>query len=164
MPHFPAPAGLLASPWRLLGIDAGFSAPGYAVLELTPDTAKVLTAGCIQTKAISKKQRRTDSVYKSEDDARRIEEIAVSLAQVIREWSPDVAAVELPSAGAKSAAAIRGMAYATSVTASVLALTKIPVYYLTPRASKVSTTGDGAAEKMKMVEYVSREFPRWIRS
>ena len=147
--------------FRVLGIDAGFAAPGWSVVQVGNEGFEVKKAGAIITTGTSAKERKKGKIYKSEDDARRIEEIAGTFRELLCEFDPHIVAIELPTSGAKSAAAIKGMAYAAACVVSVMKAMDFKVYYLTPRANKLTATADRLASKQAMVDAISRQFPNF---
>lgn len=131
-------------PMTILGIDAGFSAPGFCVIERVENSWEYIHGSCVITKC--------GSGYKSHDDARRISLIADHIKDLVESYKPDIAAVELPSAGAKNSSALRGMAYATASTSASLHCCSVRMFPVTPRGSKVFMTKDPNAEKCSMIK------------
>jgi Holliday junction resolvasome RuvABC endonuclease subunit len=151
---------LMDTPLKVLGVDAGFTAPGFAVVDIGQG-CRVLFAECLQTEAYggaSKKKRRRLDVYKSEDDARRMVEISRRLAWIVGTYLPDLAVVELPSAGGKSSSAVKGMAIGAAVAVTTLYGLGIPQVYVSPRENKLASTGDPYAEKDAMLAAARRRY------
>jgi Holliday junction resolvasome RuvABC endonuclease subunit len=99
------------------GWDTGLCLPGLALVETAPTSkfGKVIHAEAFQPKAIN-----TEDKYKSAIDAERISQILIRVWKLVDEYKPDVIVAELPTGGAKSASAIRGMAYSTSSATSII--------------------------------------------
>lgn len=149
----------------ILGIDCGFAAPGFAVVSTsTPgDTGYgiVLYAECFRTKALTKQQRKESSVYKSNDDARRCIEVSDKIERIVSVYKPDIAVIELPSAGAKSSGAIRGMALGAATTVVTLHRLGVAMRYITPGANKKGSTTDRNAEKEAVIAAVRKVWPSY---
>ena len=123
-------------------------------------SSSVLWAGSLSTDRQVEK-----GTYVAEDDARRIKDISIWLATKIEEYSPNVVAVELPFSGAKSALAIKGMAFASGLAVSTLAVLNMrrpvpyTVAYFLPNQTKVECTGNRNAEKEEMIVAAANTWP-----
>lgn len=144
---------------KILGVDCGWLAPGFAVVE--SDSRSVVHAECFQTTGLTAKQRSKLDVYKSEDDARRMIEISTRIKKIANDFQPDLAVLELPTGGGKSSNAVKAMALGTCVAVVTLNHLEIPVIYITPRANKLAATNNPGAEKDEMVSAIQREFPSY---
>ncbi|MFS8536089.1 MAG: hypothetical protein FWJ65_13120, partial [Limnochordales bacterium] len=98
--------------WLVMGIDAGFQAMGVVIAQ----GRTILHAATCRTEP----QARKRGVRVADDDAERCQQLARFLLNVIREWRPQGAVVELPHGGAQGARANRSMGMATGVVAAVL--------------------------------------------
>jgi Holliday junction resolvasome RuvABC endonuclease subunit len=150
----------------ILGIDCGLSKPGAAIVELGHlagggPLGQVRLGECLVTSATSKKERQKAHAYKSEDDARRMDEISDWLGRLVSVWRPDVAVVELPSAGGQSAGAIRGMAIGSAIAVVTLRCHGVPRHYITPGANKLASGGNRLAEKQQVWDAVRAAWPEW---
>lgn len=145
-----------------MGVDAGFGAPGIAIVEVTNETtligSRVVELFCCVT------TRDQDRDYVIYDDACRIRAVADLFNDVLRKYTPDLAVVELPHGGAKSALAIKGMAYASAIAITTFHTRRIRTAYLNPYTNKRASTGDHQADKeMVICGVVSRwESIPWI--
>lgn len=76
---------------RILGVDPGFANIGFAALDLC-DTGKsdLLSTGLVITKPGKGK------VKQIEDEVRRLHEIEDAFLHFLKEWAPDVVAIEEP--------------------------------------------------------------------
>lgn len=147
---------------RYLGIDSGFAHPGAAVVDvgLRPSLVAVHD---LATKAVTKKVRAKEHILKSDDDARRVGELSDWLTWLVAEYTPDRVVIELPSSGAKSGQAIRGMA----LGAACCVATAVRLGYrlgdrlhtVTPGDNKLASTGDRFAEKDVVLAAVVGKFP-----
>lgn len=134
---------------RIFGIDCGFVAPGFAIVETEP--MRLIHGECLITTAFKKVKRK--DTYKSDDDARRMVEVSDKIAEIVDLFKPDMAVLELPSAGGKSSSAVKGMAIGAAV--AVVTLRRLgfgpgqafPMVYITPRANKIASTRNPTAEK-----------------
>ncbi len=147
----------------ILGLDAGFSLPGLALLSFsTSDGLKLEWVSALKTEAISKKTRAKEHIYKSDDDARRVGEISDWIAQAVADFDPQHIVVELPSSGAKSAGGIRGMALAAATAVATfrrLGYRGPTLHFVTPGQNKSGSTGDRNAEKEAVLAAIKQRFP-----
>jgi Holliday junction resolvasome RuvABC endonuclease subunit len=104
-------------------------------------------------------ERNLDRTSVASDDARRIEEVTRAILDLSRATPPDAAVVELPVGGAKSAKAIKGMAYAAATSIATLCVLKIPTTVISPFASKKHLTGDPYADKEEVILAVQQIWP-----
>lgn len=149
----------------VLGLDAGFSLPGYAVVDTVENT--VLCCGGISTARTSKKERKNQpNFYVSHDDARRVTHIFAELKQIVNRYKPTVACVELPIGAGRSSAAVKGMAYAAAISAVLVYDCELEPVWITPRQNKLASTGIADAEKEQVWEGVQRRFANvsWPRN
>jgi Holliday junction resolvasome RuvABC endonuclease subunit len=142
-----------------LGIDSGFAAPGFAVVDAGDGHDKVLHGSCFHTKGLTEKQRDKKDVYKSDDDARRCVRISDEIEKLVRAHKPDLAIVELPSAGARDAAAIKGMALGAATTVVTLHRLGVPARYISPAENKRGSAGAPDAEKDDVLAAVKKAWP-----
>lgn len=146
-----------------LGIDSGYVAPGFVVIDWpTTGLSHIKHAECFRTKGLTGKQRKHRKVYKSHDDARRCIEVSDRIELLVRHHRPDAAVVELPSAGAKSAGAIKGMALGAATTIVTLHRLGVPAHYITPGANKAGSTTDREAQKDAVLAAVKTQWPDFV--
>ena len=152
-----------------MGIDAGLTSPGFSVVETSAEfpVGKVVLSECFVPKWIMAANGKVAKVGKTKQDAYRIGQITRRLLDIVKKHSPDVIIAELPTGGAKSGAAIRGMAFSTAMT--VAALEAVAYYdqagepkkvvYISPIDNKKGSTGkktwDVAPEQSKLAVYKS---------
>lgn len=98
----------------IFGIDAGLTGPGLAVASVTNTTKKVLHAECFIPSDYHTIKR------VSEQDFNRVQQIVRHTWSLCHRFQPHVVIIELPTGGAKSAGAIRGMAYSISMNAAIV--------------------------------------------
>ena len=119
---------------RILGIDPGLQVCGYACLEVSGDSEKLIEAGVFQT----------DSGLSIEG---RLNEIAEDTGSLIKRFRPDVVAVEeLYSHYAHPKTAIL-MGHARGVILQKCAEAAIEVMSFSATRIKKSLTGNGRASK-----------------
>jgi crossover junction endodeoxyribonuclease RuvC len=121
---------------RVLGIDCGSERTGYGVIESDGGTHRLLAAGVIRTTP-----RRPF--------AERLLEIATGLRDVIRQYQPEMAAVEevfcaLNPKTALKLAHVRGVAFLAAAEAG------LPVAEYSPLEVKMGVVGYGRAEKRQV--------------
>jgi crossover junction endodeoxyribonuclease RuvC len=129
---------------RVLGIDPGLAATGWAVLDPSPAKPRVIACGTIRTSA-------------SDEAGARLAKIARGLRAAIAAHAPCVAAVEqaLVARSARSALALgeaRGVALLTAAEAG------LAVHQYLPMHVKQAATGYGHAGK----EQVERAIPHLV--
>jgi len=122
---------------RVLGIDPGLNITGYGLLEVKSQQIIVLEAGVVRTKA-------TDPM------ADRLREIAGEIEAIIRQYTPDVVAVEelYSHYGHPKTAIIMGHARGIIFLKAAEAL--VPVQPYASTRIKKSLTGNGRASKQQM--------------
>lgn len=141
----------------ILGLDAGFTLPGYGVFDTEQN--KVLCTGSVATSRMSKSERRKlEHFYVSQDDARRIIDVFSRLKSVVLEYHPTVACVELPIGAGRSSSAVKGMAYASAISAILVSEFSMDPVWLTPAQNKIASTGIKDAEKDQVMAGVQRRF------
>lgn len=122
-----------ATALRVLGVDPGLAATGWAVLETGPVRPRVVASGTIRTSS-------------ADDRGARLLLIARGLRDAVAAHAPGVAAVEqaLVAKSAKSALALgeaRGVAIVTAAAAG------LAIHEYLPMHVKQAITGYGHAEK-----------------
>jgi crossover junction endodeoxyribonuclease RuvC len=126
---------------RVLGIDPGSSATGWALVVATGNRSRLDAAGVIRP-------RGADRPVRLADLGARLDERIVSL-------NPDVAAVELAFSGRNPRSGL-ALAEARGVILATLGRHGLPVRGLTPAAVKSAVVGNGRAEKQQVVFMVVR--------
>ena len=127
---------------RILGIDPGLARVGYGVIDTTGGAQEMLDCGIIRTDA-------------GRSEGERMVEIAGDLRQLIRQWRPELAAVEkfffYRSSNTISVVQARGVVIMT------LARLGIPIVEFPPMQIKLAVAGFGHAQKDEVLEAVMRE-------
>ena len=127
---------------RILGIDPGLARVGYGVIDTSGGEQQMLDCGIIRT-----------DPGRSEGD--RMVEIARDLRLLIRQWQPQLAAVEkfffYRSSTTISVVQARGVVIMT------LARFAVPVVEFPPMQIKLALAGHGHAEKDDVLAAVMRE-------
>jgi len=136
------PTGLRPTTLRVLGIDPGFDRMGLGVVDQLGSRLTWVFHGCKKTNT-------------KDDFSTRLQSIRDELTRVIKEYKPDVAAVEqlFFQTNAKTAMKV-GMARGVILLA--LADAGIPLVEMTPQQLKQGLTGWGAASKKQIQEMVKR--------
>lgn len=121
---------------RILGIDPGSRATGFAVLEQNNARYRLIACDVI----------RAD---KLESQADRLQLIFDEITSVIKQYNPDECAIETPVYGVDPLAMHKlGRAQAASILAITNQKLKVAEYY--PKAVKKSVTGNGNASKQQV--------------
>jgi len=118
---------------RILGIDPGTARIGYGIIDLNTDIYSVVDYGCITTKAHTPLEI-------------RLGEIADDLEELIKTYSPNVAAVEelFFSKNTKTALSV---AHARGVIIEKIQRHNISLYSYNPMTIKKALCRDGKAKK-----------------
>ena len=132
---------------RLFGIDAGFCTTGFSVVDFD-ESQPTFSSGVLHAECFIPERPNKLTASKTLSDVTRVEQTTLRLIDLCLRYLPDVVVVELPTGGAKSSGAMRGMAYATAMTcAALFALKKLtPIWtpefeFITPNANKKGATG-----------------------
>ena len=125
---------------RILGIDPGLAETGYGVIDHASQQSKLVACGCITTRA-------------GEPMAQRLRQIHDELAQVIRTWSPEVAAIENLYFCTNMRTAI-SVAQGRGVCILATAAAEIPLAEYTPLQIKQAVAGYGKATKQQVEKMV----------
>lgn len=126
----------------VLGVDVGFAACGWALLDVGATSERVVGMGVVRTKKATAKQH----VLSCSDDMARAREIAAQLADVIDAHRASVVAIEAMSfVRSSSAMAKLGMAY--GVIAALVGTRGLPLVQASPQAVKKSLCGAVTASK-----------------
>jgi crossover junction endodeoxyribonuclease RuvC len=122
---------------RVLGIDPGLNITGYGVIEDGGDELAVVEAGVV----------RTDT---KQEMAERLHDIASEIEQIIKQFSPDVLAIEelYSHYGHPRTAIIMG--HARGIVFLKAAEAGLPVIPYASTRIKKSLTGNGRASKQQM--------------
>jgi len=124
----------------ILGIDPGTATTGFGVVSLDKNKIKYINCGYIATQS-------------KDAPADRLLIIAESLEKIIKEYTPEVAAVE-NLFFAKNRATALAVAQARGVILSTLAKHKLVLKEYTPLQIKQALTGYGRADKQQIQKMV----------
>lgn len=138
--HLPAGA-------RVLGIDPGLQVTGYAVLEATANRPIVREAGVIRSA-----ERRDQA-----DMATRVRSVYDSIVEVVKQYQPQVMAVEQLYAHYDHPRTAILMAHARGVVFLAAAQHGVPVVSYNATRIKKTVTGNGRASKEQVQRTVQRE-------
>ena len=124
---------------RVLGIDPGSRITGYGIIEATGDRLVHVASGCLKITA--------------NDLPQRMGTIFEGVSNIIRDYSPEVMAIEevCISRNPRSAL-ILGHARGAAICSGVLL--NLPIYEYSPRTIKQATTGRGGADKIQVQHMV----------
>lgn len=130
--------------YRVLGVDPGLNVTGYGIVDFGAGAAAVVEAGTI----------RTDP---GADMPRRIEQIHADLAELLREFKPDLVAIEKLYAHYKHPRTAILMAHARGVVMLAARQVGIGVRDLPATKVKKALTGNGHASKQQVQHAVKSE-------
>jgi len=126
---------------RVLGVDPGSAATGWAVVERRGRRLHLVASGVIRPGRGSRPER--------------LARLAKALREVILTWSPEGLAVETPFMGRFPRSAIQ-LAESRGAILTVLGETGITVGDYSPAQVKMAVVGFGGAEKEQVVFMVRR--------
>ena len=130
--------------YRVLGVDPGLIITGYGVIDFAAGAAAVVEAGTIRTDPKAGMPR-------------RIEQIHVDLAQLLREFRPDLVAIEKLYAHYKHPRTAILMAHARGAVMLAAQQAGIGVRDLPATKVKKSLTGNGHASKRQVQRAVQSQ-------
>jgi len=126
---------------RVLGVDPGSAATGWALVEGGGTRHRLVDSGVIRPRGTSR--------------AERLADLQRRLAAVVERTTPDSAAVETPFTGRNPRSAL-ALAEARGVVLAVLGSAGVGVEPYPPAAVKTAVVGTGAAEKRQVAYMVVR--------
>ena len=127
-------------PLTILGIDPGYALLGWGVIEYHASQYRLVGYGAIKTD-------------KSEGMPERLKQIYDGVAGIIKQYAPDVCAIEELFFNSNQKTAI-GVGEARGAAVVVCANAGLPIYEYTPLQIKQALTGYGRAEKQQIQEMV----------
>ncbi len=126
---------------RILGVDPGSSATGWAVVERRGRRLHLAASGVIRSEKGSR--------------AERLARLSGALREVVGTWSPEAVAVETPFIGRYPKSAIQ-LAESRGAILAVIGEAGIPVGDYSPAQVKMAVVGFGGAGKEQVVYMVRR--------
>jgi crossover junction endodeoxyribonuclease RuvC len=134
----------------ILGIDPGTATTGYGVIKVVRRNYRLLDFGLIKT-------------HKDGAPEKRLAEINKQLKSIVREFNPDVVAIERLFFASNAKTAMRvGQAHGVILFTAAKAKKRV-VEYAPGRIKKV-VTGDGKADKKKVQKSVRKVLGARVRS
>lgn len=133
-----------AAPYRILGVDPGTVALGFAIVEIHPRSRRIIEIGVLK-------------LGKMKDHADRLATIHRRLTQVISTHKPAVMAIEAPFFG-KNPQSMLKLGRAQGVCMAAAMGREVPVTEYSPRKIKQSVTGNGNASKEQVAAMLANEF------
>jgi len=124
----------------IMGIDPGFAITGYGIIKYAGNRFNVLDYGAIRTKA-------------GVDLPRRLHKLGTDLNVLLREYEPDVIAVEELFFNTNTKTAINVAQGRGVVLYEGMKLNK-PIFEYTPLQVKIAVTGYGRADKNQIQQMV----------
>ena len=127
---------------RILGIDPGYAIVGFGVLDADRGKARLVRCGAINTQAGTPMPL-------------RLLQIQEDLETLIRDFSPDVMAIEELFFNTNVTTAI-GVAQARGVILATAARLGVRIFEYSPSQVKIAVVGYGKAEKRQVMEMTKR--------
>ena len=137
----------------ILGTDPGFAFFGYALLEVGPESERVIAAGVIETKKSNKKT----NTLAADDDTARTLEVAAVLSSLIETYRPILICSEAMS-WPRSSSAARKVALAWGALIA-LAGDRIPINQVSPQNLKQAVVGSPTAAKSEVEAAMLSRWP-----
>ena len=128
---------------RILGIDPGLAATGFAVLEVQNRTKKLLITGVIST-------------AKNLNLSERLKEIYEDVQALIKEYKPNTCAIEQIFFSKNITTGIQ-VSHARGVVLLALEQASVPYQEFSPSAMKRLLTGNGSADKKSIQKMLCLE-------
>jgi crossover junction endodeoxyribonuclease RuvC len=122
---------------RVLGIDPGLGRTGVALIEGRAGNLTLTHVSCLETAA-------------GAGDSERLLALSRLLEQLVKQWRPEIAAVERLYFSTNRATAMR-VSEARGVILCSLAATAVPIAEYTPNEVKEAVAGYGAATKRQVI-------------
>lgn len=126
----------------ILGIDQGIANLGWSILMVKKDKFKVLKRGIINTEASKPICWRTDFIYKE-------------LQKVIK---PYRTRIKLISVEKLNGGLVRDVQYVNGIISLIGNICKCSIVQNIPASVKKQITGDGKADKNKMIYFIENKF------
>ncbi len=126
---------------KIFGIDPGYDRLGLAIIEKKPGQKEtVIYSSCLQTSA-------------KEDIYARFKKIGLAIEQILKEYSPDVLAIETlfitkNQKTAMRVAEVRGLIIHEAVKKD------LPIREFNPMQIKMAVTGDGTSDKSRIIKMI----------
>lgn len=126
---------------KIFGIDPGYDRLGLAIIEKNPGQKEtVVYSSCLQTSA-------------KEDIYARFKKIGFIIEQVLKEYEPDVLAIEtiFVTKNQKTAmrvAEVRGLIIHEAIKRD------LPIKEFSPMQVKMAVTGDGTSDKSRIIKMI----------
>lgn len=127
---------------RILGIDPGYAIVGFGILDAVQGQARLLRCGAINTPA-------------GVPMPLRLVQIQEDMETLIRDFSPDVMAIEELFFNTNVTTGI-GVAQARGVILAAAARLGVGIYEYTPSQVKQAVVGYGKAEKRQVMDMTKR--------
>jgi Holliday junction resolvasome RuvABC endonuclease subunit len=138
----------------ILGCDPGFASFGYCIMQLLPDTERIISVNVIRTKKSNKKQK----VLVADDNFRRARAIAAVLREVVVGFQPKAIAAEAfsPPRNASNAAKV---ALSWGILADIVEDFQLPMVQASPQRIKKQLTDKTSATKEEVQEVLQSRYP-----
>ncbi len=126
---------------RILAIDPGYDRLGIAVIEGDPSRPTLLWSDCVSPPKGAR--------------AERLAQVSRAVTKTIKEYAPDVLALETLFFSANKKTAI-GVAEARGVILAAAGLASVPVIECSPQQVKNAVAGHGGADKTAIARMVPK--------
>lgn len=140
---------------KLMAVDVGFVATGVAILERKIDGDWQLC----ELHTIKPDSAKKHGVRKSDSDIERVVALGRGISELIDRHALLRAVVELPHGGARNGRAMRCMALASGMIATVLDQNAVAVEWFSPRETRIAAVGrPNNVPKEEVIKAMARKF------
>lgn len=130
--------------YRILGIDPGTVALGYAIVEIHPRFQKMIEIGTMHLSKLGDHPRRLQAIYQR-------------ITQLVQTHQPTIMAIEAPFFGKNPQSMLKlGRAQGVCMAAAIGQGLEVEEY--SPRRIKQSVAGNGNASKEQVAAMLAQEF------
>lgn len=126
---------------RVCGIDPGLARLGWAIVETSGQTMKLVAGDCLETSADQATERRLLELY-------------TGLSQMLQRYQPQAVGIE-KLYFTKNVSTGIAVGQARGIVLLAAAAAHLPIVEFTPTAVKQAVTGDGRADKRQIQHMVS---------
>lgn len=129
---------------KILGVDPGTNILGYCILETKSKNIEIKISGTLELKKIK-------------NHFKKLEQILISINEIIEKYKPDSMSIESPFYGKNIQSMLKlGRAQGVAIASAIFKGLKVVEY--SPRLIKQSVTGNGNASKQQVAMMIKSIF------
>ena len=142
-----------------LGVDPGFACAGFGVVKRSNGLYTAEHIELVETKRAKDAKKR--GIRMTDDDVRRMSELAKIIDSLFQAFSPKLVGVEAFSVFSAKGAGVKA-AYSYAITVGLAAVYDVPVYAYTPQEIKVAMTKNKSSTKIEVQTAVEKDYIKGI--